>query len=321
MHRLTVDRRWTTKRAPAVAGAVGFIVAWLIATGLVPQSIPAGFDSIAYWLVDPANPYTAQDYAEHAGFYYPPAAAQVAALLNWMPWEWFLVAWGTLMAATFVALAGPWAPPLLLLVPTVAVMLLAGNAEMLILLAAAAGFRHPWAWAFPLLTKVTPGIGLLWFAVRREWRSLGVALGATAAIVALSFALAPELWSRWIGLLVANEGALPTLAIPIPLLPRLVAAALLVAWGARTDRPQTVVVAAWLAQPVLWGYGVIVALPAFVDWRRLPLPGRATSRSRPTHVGSPYVSWTAAIANGVFPAGVYRLVVWTMCRAVLCARK
>jgi len=265
-------------RAAGLAAAAGFVVAWLLATGLVPQAIPAGFDSVAYWSVDPANPYSAQAYAEYAGFYYPPAAAQLAAVVNWMPWEWFLVAWGTLMAVAFVALAGPWTLPLALLVPGVAVLLLSGNAELLIYLAVAVGFRHPWAWAFPLLTKVTPGIGLLWFVVRREWRHLAVALGATTVIVAVSVVLAPGLWPRWVELLLANQGAMPALAIPIPLLPRLLVAAVLVAWGARTDRPQTVVVAAWLTQPVLWGYAIIVALPAFVDRRRLPpVPRRVAS--------------------------------------------
>ena len=44
------------------------------------------------------------------------------------------------------------------------------------------GFRHPWTWSFVLLTKVTPAVGLLWFVVRREWRNLGIALGASAVL-------------------------------------------------------------------------------------------------------------------------------------------
>ncbi len=43
--------------------------------------------------------------------------------------------------------------------------------------AIALGFRYPATWAFVLLAKVTPGIGLLWFLVRREWRNLAIALG------------------------------------------------------------------------------------------------------------------------------------------------
>ncbi len=61
-----------------------------------------------------------------------------------------------------------------------------GNVHMLLALAIVLGFRWPATWSFVLLTKVTPGIGLLWFAVRREWRSLAIALGATAVLVTLS---------------------------------------------------------------------------------------------------------------------------------------
>ena len=64
--------------------------------------------------------------------------------------------------------------------------ILIGNIHLLLAAAIVLGFRWPGTWAFVLLTKVTPGVGLLWFAVRREWRSLGIALGATAAIVAVS---------------------------------------------------------------------------------------------------------------------------------------
>ena len=56
-----------------------------------------------------------------------------------------------------------------------------GNISLLLALAIVAGFSRPWTWAFVILTKITPGIGLLWFALRREWRSLAIALGATAA--------------------------------------------------------------------------------------------------------------------------------------------
>jgi hypothetical protein len=63
--------------------------------------------------------------------------------------------------------------------------------------AVVAGFRWPSAYAFLLPTKVTPGIALLWFVVRREWRNLAIALATTAAIVAVSFVIAPNLWFDW----------------------------------------------------------------------------------------------------------------------------
>ena len=67
-----------------------------------------------------------------------------------------------------------------------------GNIHLLLAAAIVLGFRWPWTWAIVLLTKITPGIGLLWFVVRREWRDLAIALGATAAIVAVSFLVWPE---------------------------------------------------------------------------------------------------------------------------------
>ena len=54
----------------------------------------------------------------------------------------------------------------------------------------------------------TAGIGLLWFAVRREWRPLGIALGTTLAISAVSFVLAPGLWTSWFDLLAGGGGTL-----------------------------------------------------------------------------------------------------------------
>jgi hypothetical protein len=123
---------------------------------------------------------------------------------------------------------------------------------MFLAAAIAAGFRYPATWAFVLLTKVTPGIGLLWFAVRREWRSVGIALAATILIAALSIALAPRLWFEWFDYLRSSQQPTAMTALPIPLLWRLPFAIALVIWGARTNRRWTVPLAAWLALPVLW---------------------------------------------------------------------
>ena len=73
-----------------------------------------------------------------------------------------------------------------------------GNVSLLLAAAIVVGFRWPAAWSIVLLTKLTPGIGLLWFAVRREWRALAIALGVTAAIAAISFAILPDQWRTWL---------------------------------------------------------------------------------------------------------------------------
>jgi hypothetical protein len=58
--------------------------------------------------------------------------------------------------------------------------------------------------------------------------------------------------------------------IPIPLAPRLVAAAALVTWGARTDRRWTVVVAATLAVPTLWSHSLAMLVGCAALARGMP---------------------------------------------------
>jgi hypothetical protein len=136
-----------------------------------------------------------------------------------------------------------------------------GNVSLLLGVAIVIGFRWPATWALVLLTKITPGIGLLWFAVRGEWRSLAIALGATAAIAAVSYVTIPDAWPHWFEVIVANAGKGGTWAsVPIPLLVRLPAAVALVVWGARTDRRWTVPVASMLALPALWYGGISMLL-------------------------------------------------------------
>ena len=74
--------------------------------------------------------------------------------------------------ATVRFLTGPRLLAAGLLFPFTAMEVAGGNVSLLLAVAIVVGFRWPAAWALVLLTKITPGIGLLWFAVRREWRSL-----------------------------------------------------------------------------------------------------------------------------------------------------
>jgi hypothetical protein len=211
-----------------------------------------GYDVYAYWSVDLGNLY-AQTPAALSGlgaFHYSPAVAQVLSVFHVLPWWVFLWGWTALLVATLLWLGGRWTL-LLLAFPPLVLELYAGNVNLLIAAAIALGFRYPAAWAFVFLTKVTPGVGVLWFAFRREWRNLAIALGATAAIVLVSFAIAPALWGQWLTALF-DLGAQTTGSIPIPVVVRLPVAAAVVWWGARTDRPWTVPVAATIATPVLW---------------------------------------------------------------------
>src|SRR5207247_6135780 len=138
-------------------------------------------------------------------------------------------AWTVLLLAALTFLVGPvlLGAAVLLALPE----LLGGNITLLIAAALVVGFRWPAAWAFVLLTKVTPGVGLLWFAVRREWRSLGIALGTTAAVVVISAVVAPDAWLQWPGVLAGIAGRGGTwAAVPVPLLVRLPVAVAIIVW-------------------------------------------------------------------------------------------
>jgi hypothetical protein len=163
-----------------------------------------------------------------------------------------------------------------------------GNIELLVAVSIVLGFRWPAAWAFVLLTKITPGVGLLWFAVRREWHSLAIALAATVAVAAVSFVLMPDAWQRWPQVLAGNVGKEGTwAAVPIPFAVRLPFALALVVWGARTNRRWTVPVSAMLALPALWygGLSIMIAtLPllgarSWEDLRRILAGGRSELRA------------------------------------------
>jgi hypothetical protein len=197
---------------------------------------------------------------------YSPAFAQVLRPLVAVPWPLFCAAWTALLCLVYWRLVGRLALPLLLFIP-IPFEIISGNVHLLIAAAIVLGFRYPAAWALPLLTKVTPGVGLLWFAVRREWRSLGLALWATAVVSAVSLIVAPDAWREWLALLVRDAARpleTPGWYAPIPLLIRLPVAAVIVTWGALTDRRWTVPVAVTLSLPILWlnSLAILAALPA-----------------------------------------------------------
>jgi hypothetical protein len=228
-------------------------------------------DAYAYWATRAGDPYASAEAGRIGAYLYSPAFAQLLAPLVILPWPAFCALWTALLCVVYWRLVGRLALPLLLFIP-IPFEIVSGNVHLLIAAAIVVGFRYPAAWALPLLTKVTPGIGLLWFAVRREWRSLAIALGATALVAAVSFVLAPDAWRQWLALLVRDIGApldTPGWYLPVTLLVRLPIAAVVVVWGALTDRRWTVPVAVVLSLPILWlnSLAILAALPALgVSW-------------------------------------------------------
>ncbi len=249
--------------------ALAFV--WVVLAGLPSHPEWIGYDAHAYWGYPRAELY-GEPGVSVAGvdlYRYSPAFVPLMTLFTLLPWPVFVACWIAVLFVVYVWLVGPWWLPLLAFAPFLIELRMA-NVHLLLAAAIVLGFRWPAAWSFVLLTKVTPGIGLLWFAVRREWRSLGIAVGVTAAIVAVSFVLAPGQWMDWWVSLVRTSQDDPPLAIHIPLLGRLVVAAILVVWGARTDRRWTVVVAATISLPTLWIHGFAMLAGVIALQRGLP---------------------------------------------------
>jgi len=248
-------------------------------------SNPIAIDAHAYFTADPAHLYGAPVGGVDA-YLYSPAFAQVLTPLRSLGWDGFRSVWRAIELGSLVAVAGPLTGPALF-VPPIAYQINLGNIDLLLGLAIILGFRWPATWSLVLLTKVTPGVGLLWFAARREWRKLGIALGATAAVVLVSLPFGPGLWVDWIRTISGAQSPGSTVeVIALPLIVRLVIAAAIVVVGARLDQPWAVVVAGFVALPVTWwpSLSMLAAVPAaiLISQRNAPplVPAQVASADR-----------------------------------------
>lgn len=247
--------RWAAVRhALTLAGLLYIGAVWL---RLVPYAEPVPaygpmFDAYGIWNAWDGGLYDIPWLAYEA-YVYSPAFAQIIYPLTLLPWEVFAALWTALAIGILFWMRVPW----MLAFPGVVDDILRGNIHVFLAGAVVlAVWRQPMgagAWVFPLLTKVTPGIGMAWHLVRREWRAVVIGLGLTAGIVGASVLVSPDLWAEWIGLLVANVGSDPRIqVIPLPLLIRLPLALGLVVVAARWDRAWLLPIGVMLALPNVW---------------------------------------------------------------------
>lgn len=236
-----------------------------------------GQDSHAYWLASRVMSYEAPPGAFGA-YLYSPAFVQILGPILGVGWPQFLGLWTVMLIGALLSLSGPVLFAVAL--PLAFFELWGGNIHLLLALSIVVGFRHPSAWAFVLLTKVTPGVGLLWFAARREWTKLGIAIGATAAIFGLSWFVDPGAWQGWAELLLRQAGSAPPPgSIAIPLALRVPIAAIVIVYAARHDQRWLLPVGVLLAMPVLWG-GSLSILIASVGLEKLRLERALTTSLR-----------------------------------------
>jgi hypothetical protein len=273
----------------------GYVILAVVFVGLRLFAIRPWADSVdayAYWTTRSGDFYAAAQTGQIGAYLYSPAFAQALAPLTWLPVAVFTALWTAINCAALWWLLGRLALPSLLFLP-IPFEIISGNVHLLYAVAIVAGFRYPVSWALMLLTKVTPGVGVLWFLVRREWRAFLLAIGVTAAVAAVSFILDRAAWEAWLRLLQADlsgagQASFQTVGwyAPIPLLPRLIVAAALVAFAAWSARRWLVPVAVLLALPVIWLNGLAVLAAVVPLWRERTAAATAPS-GRPILADTP----------------------------------
>ena len=264
---MTTDSIRRTVGVWGVLVAVGLVVLMVsLAEPFEPDSFGPGHDARAYWSAPLADPYEPGSVGKESAYLYSPAFLAVLSPLRALPWPLFVGLWTAGLLVVLFWLARPllFLPLLLLALPEI----WGGNITILLAAAIVLGFSRPWAWAFPLLTKVTPGVGVLWFAVRREWLNLGLAIAATVAVIAAVALFTPGLWADWFQLLMSSTGS-STVAgsVPIPLVLRLPFAVALIMFAAWRDQKWLLPIGVLLAMPVIW-WGSLALLTASVALKR-----------------------------------------------------
>lgn len=264
IRRLSIDAFLST------FGIVTAVVVWWVVV-----THAQGVDAHAYWAVDAADPY-ALPYGVRDAFLYSPAAAQVFQFAGMVPFRLFFAIWTAALVGTILWLIPHrwWALAVIASLFELAV----GNVHIFIAAIVVLAFTHTSAWwSVAFLLKATPAVGALWYTFRHEWRNLALAGGVTVAVVGVSFALTPHLWSEWIVYNVVRPGAsaapepLIGARISVPFAVRLPLAVLVVGYAARSDRRWLVPVAVTLALPSLWTVSAHTILYAIPRLRRSSL--------------------------------------------------
>lgn len=240
-----------------------------------------GQDAHAYWLAGQGELVYDKAPRQRDAYLYSPAFLAVIRPFAMLPWLVFLPLWICLEAAVLVWLLKPlqakWSIPIFLFcVPE----LIVGNIHILLAAAAVVGLKKPVAWSFPILTKVTAGVGLLWFVVRGEWRQVLKAATGLSLIVAVSYLLDPAGWQAWVEFLFAHRSGAPDSQTGF--LVRCALAVGLVVLGARKQWPWLIAPAMILASPVLWGlipFSMVAAIPRLtrLSGQDAELPGSRLS--------------------------------------------
>jgi hypothetical protein len=273
----------------------GLVLAALLVSGLlVLQEVARGWagDPYLYWATSLDEMFHGWVLGGTETYAYSPAWAQGFYPFTQLPWPVFRILWLVIGLAATLWLAVPvsrfWRPAFVALCM---VEVIAGNIVLLMAVTAVVALRHPALWAFVLLSKITPGVALGWYVGRREWRSLAIAIGATAGLVLISFLWVPDSWFSWAETLLANRDSTGVAAASsfLPLWPRLAAGIAIAVWGGYSGRAWTIPVAMLLATPHIWlqAFVILAAIPRLQAASRSQAPRGAAAQQQPVALAQP----------------------------------
>jgi hypothetical protein len=240
-----------------------------------------GGDEHAYWLAarrlidgqplyDPSVTIT----TPYAYLYAPPLAQAMVPFALVLPAWLFDAVWTIAMLVALWWLAGRDVIRSLALVafPPVAVEFWFRNVHLFLAVLLVLGLRQWPGWhAVGAAIKISPGLAIVYDALRGRWRAAAIGAGVGLGLLVVSVALSPEAWDQYLGFVRGIDLGQQTSFVPIPFLVRAAAAVVLVLVASRLIARRgdlLLVVAVTLALPSLWFTGLSLLTAAVPLWRR-----------------------------------------------------
>ena len=295
VRRLFEPRQVGARQVPGVGLVVLAAIGAFLLAVIVRSFWVNGGDNLAYWiaghrLINGLPIYSeAQVAFEPFAYHYPPPLAQVLAPVTLvLPAVPYAAIYRGLLLLALWYLAGRSMLPMLALIAFIPVAnsLSVENVEIFMALAIVVGLqRWPWLFAIGSLIKISPGLGIVYFALRRRWRDFLIASLVGAGVTAVSFALDPDLWFAALDSVAGRGGMVGNSLIPVPYGVRAVAGlALTVAGGLLGGRRGELLLVGGItiANPGLSFQGFAVLIAAIPIWKAGPdgLGGAAEAAQR-----------------------------------------
>ena len=236
-------------------------------------------DSLAYWIAGHRLATGQPIYAppeiafEPFAYHYPPPLAQVLAPITLVvPALAFCVIYRGLVLLALWDLAGRSMLKMLALIAfvPVAVAVRIENVELFMAVGIVLGLRRwPWLFAIGTLIKVSPGLGIVYLALRRRWRDVAVSALVGAVITGFSVALAPDLWRSFLDAITGRADMVGNSLIPVPYSVRAITGFVLAVVAGQLGRRRgelLLVAAVTIANPGLSLQGFAVLAAAIPIW-------------------------------------------------------